>query len=166
MFLPDSSEFLCPVCKQGCLIFRDYCTRNVRYEGGETETYRIPRHQCNNPRCKRIHRLLPDFMVPFKHYAEDVISDAVNDRLDPFRTDDAPSLVTIRRWKRWVEFNAPDIDGHLKSIGHRELGFSEELLRSGISLLKKLMSSIPHGWLRAILKPIYNSGAFLLPVYS
>ena len=27
--------------------------------------------------------MIPDFLVPFKHYTEDVISDAVNDRLNP-----------------------------------------------------------------------------------
>jgi len=65
-----------------------------------------------------------------------------------------------------MELNTPDINGHLKSIGHRELGFSKELLNSSVSLLGKLMRSIPHGWLRNILRMIYNSGAFLVPVYT
>lgn len=166
MFLHDGSDYLCPVCREGSLIFRDYCKRTVRHEGGEAEDFAIPRHQCNNPRCRKVHRMLPDFMVPFKHYTEDVISDAVNDRLDLCMTGDAPSPSTVMRWKRWIGLNSADIDGHLKSVGHRELGFAGELLRSGVSLLKELMRSLPNGWLRTILRTIYNSGAFLVPVYT
>ena len=110
--------------------------------------------------------MLPDFMVPFKHYTEDVISDAVNDKSDQSMDGGGPSAATISRWKRWIRLNKADINGHLKSIGHRELGFSKELLRSGISLLEKLMCSIPHGWLRTILCLIYNSGASMVPVYT
>ena len=166
MFLPDGSDYLCPTCKNGSLIFRDYCNRIVRHEGGETEWIRIPRHQCNNPNCRRIHRMIPDILVPFKHYDSDVIQDAVSDRLNTTQTDDAPSPATIQRWKRWIELNKDDINGHLKSIGHRELGFSKELLRSGVSLLNELMGSIPDGWLRTILCILYNTGVFLTPVYT
>ena len=110
--------------------------------------------------------MLPDFMVPFKHYTEDVISDCMNDNTDQSQICSGPSSSTIDRWKRWLVLNTPDIDGQLKSIGHRELGFTKELLNSRVSLLRELMCSIPHGWLRSILQPIYNSGAFLTPVYT
>lgn len=126
----------------------------------------IPRHQCNNPQCRKIHRMLPDFLVPFKHYAEEVISKAVNDMLDLNTTDDAPSPVTIQRWKRWIRLNATDIDGHLKSIGYRVLDYTMELLKSSVSLLKELMRSLPTSWLKPIIRIIYNSGAFLIPVYT
>ena len=79
---------------------------------------------------------------------------------------DGPSTATVRRWKRWIGLNTTDIEGQLKSIGYRELGFSKELLNSGDPLLLKLKSSIPHGWLRTILCLIYNSGASLVPVYT
>ena len=153
------------MCKKGVLIFRDYCKRTVRHDDGEAETFFIPRHKCSDPSCGKIHRMLPDFMVPFKHYAEDVISDSINDSAEQSQVCDGPSAATIDRWKRWTALNATDIDGHLKSIGHRELGFSKELLNSSVSLLRKLMSSIPHGWLRTILRLIYNSGSVLIPVY-
>lgn len=110
--------------------------------------------------------MIPDILVPFKHYDSDVIQDAVSDRLNTTQTDDAPSPATIQRWKRWIELNKDDINGHLKSIGHRELGFSKELLRSGVSLLNELMGSIPDGWLRTILCILYNTGVFLTPVYT
>ena len=110
--------------------------------------------------------MLPDFLVPFKHYAEEVISKAVSDILDVCTTDDAPSPVTILRWKRWIRLNTADINGQIKSIAYRELDYTKELLKSGISLLKELMSSIPSGWLKIITILVYNSGAFLVPVYT
>ena len=163
IFLSDSSEFLCPTCKKGILHCREYCRRIVRYEGGDSEWIFIPRHQCDNPQCRRLHRMLPDFLVPFRHYHEEVIMEALDDRITPSESDDFPSLKTVIRWKHWLMLNALDIDGHLKSIGYRELGFSMELLRSGVSLLQKLRSSIPGGWLKVILRVIYNSGARLRP---
>jgi hypothetical protein len=54
------------------------------------------------------------------------------------------------------------IDGYLKSIGYRFLGFSQKLLDSRISLLEELRSS-NGSWLEAILRMIYNSGGFLTP---
>lgn len=110
--------------------------------------------------------MIPDFLVPYKHYTEDVIRDAVNDQLDLSLTNDAPSMVTIQRWKRWIRMNHSNIDGQLKSVCHRELDFPMELLRSSVSLLKKLMRSIPKKWLRFILRILYNSGARVIPVYT
>ena len=161
MFLPDCSEYLCPVCKEGVLEFRDYCKRIKRLEGGDVEWNEIPRHQCNNPSCQKIHRMLPDYFAPFKHYEEPVIEGTIDDRIDPATSDDRPSAQTAIRWKHWLMKNALDIDGQLKSIGHRELGFSVELLKSGVSLLNKLRSSIPEGWLKEILRIIYNAGGKL-----
>ena len=109
--------------------------------------------------------MLPDFLAPFKHYPELVISDVLDGEIDPADADDRPSAQSARRWGHWLRMNERNIDGHLKSAAHRELDFSEELLRSGVPLLRKLRSSIPDGWLRAILRIIYNSGGFLEPFY-
>lgn len=165
IFLSESRDYLCPVCHDGVLLFRDYCDRIVRYEGGDSEWIRIPRCQCNNKRCGRIHRMLPDFLAPFKHYPEPVISDVLDGGIDPADVDDCPSAQSAKRWGQWLMKNKRNIDGYLKSVAHRELDFSEELLKSGVSLLGKLRSSIPGGWLRTILRIIYNSGGFLEPFY-
>jgi hypothetical protein len=110
--------------------------------------------------------MLPDFLVPFKHYEEPVITDTVNEEVIPAESDDRPSAITVVRWKHWLMANAANIDGLLKSIGHRELGYSTELLESSVSLLKELRSSIPKGWLKEILRVIYNAGEKLSPCYS
>ncbi len=110
--------------------------------------------------------MLPDFLAPFKHYLESVVVDAIEDRIVPDRSDDRPSSKTVIRWKHWLMKNAFNIDGQLKSIGYRELGFSMELLKSGVSLLDKLRSSIPGGWLKEILRFIYNAGGKLASCYD
>lgn len=165
IFLPEQIEYICPTCKKGILVFRDYCRRILRHEADEPEWLQIPRHRCSNPGCGKVHRMLPDFIVPFKHYREETISDAIDGRLSANETDDQPSEHLIQLWKRWIAENILNIDGYLKSIGHRELGFSEELLISGDSILQKLKSSIPEGWLKTILRVIYNSGGALSPFY-
>lgn len=166
MFLPDGSEYLCTECKNGFLVFFDYVKRIVRDEAGEAEWIFIPRHKCNNERCQRIHRMLPDILTPFKHYKESVISDAIDDKIIPKESDDRPSEATVKRWKHWMILNELDIEGYLRSIGYRELGFSEELLKTSFSLLEKIHSSMPNDWLKIIIRMIYNSGGRLCPFYD
>ncbi|WP_416741015.1 DUF6431 domain-containing protein [Agathobacter rectalis] len=35
----------------------------IRCEDGAHEWLRIPRHQCSNDKCHRIHRMLPDILI-------------------------------------------------------------------------------------------------------
>jgi len=107
-----------------------------------------------------LHRALPDFMIPYKHYDARAISDALEkDTVD----SDKPSESTITRWHIWLKLNKALIDGILKSLGYRQLGFSEKLLKSEDSLLEELIASY-HRWLQTIVRVIYNSGARLSPL--
>ena len=54
--------------------------------------------------------MLPDFLVPFRHYHEEVIMEALDDRITPSESDDFPSLKTVIRWKHWLMLNALDYD--------------------------------------------------------
>ncbi|MCC2745465.1 DUF6431 domain-containing protein [Agathobacter rectalis] len=83
MFLSESSEFLCPICQKGSLIFRDYCSRIVRYNNGAHEWLRIPRQQYSNDKYRRTHWMLPDILTPFKHYNEETISGVLDDIVTP-----------------------------------------------------------------------------------
>ena len=134
----------------------------MKLEGGERKSLRIERLQCTNEGCRRIHNVLPDCLVPYKHYASEVISGVLDGVIAPDDTEDEdyPCEATMLRWKNWLTVNRLRIDGYLKSIGHRLLGFGQELLESRISLLEKIRSS--NGcWLEAIIRMIYNSGGFL-----
>ena len=119
--------------------------------------------RCRNENCRRIHNALPNFLVPHKHYSSEVIEDVLDDVVRPndeLNDSDYPCEKTMVRWKAWFERNRKNIDGQLKSVGYRILGFSEQLLISGVSLSDELRKN-GAGWLGTILRIIYNSGGFL-----
>lgn len=110
--------------------------------------------------------MLPDILTPYKHYAEDVISDILDEKIAPEDVDERPSRPTAIRWGHWLVANELNINGYLKSIGHRLLGFAEELLLSEASLLMILRRTQPDDWLKTIIRVIYNAGAKLYPCYE
>ena len=109
--------------------------------------------------------MLPDLFVKFKQYSAEVISGVLDEIVQPDDADseDHPSEDTMKRWHHWLMANELRIDGMLKSVGCRELGFDEALLHSGISLLERLRKTSER-WLETIISFIYNSGGFLVPV--
>lgn len=130
-------------------------------EGHERRIYLIRRLKC--PKCRKLHRELPDFLAPFKQYAAEIISGVLDGIVTSEDEDssDYPCEETMSRWHHWLAINQLRIDGYLKSIGYRLLDFGEELLISGMSLLTELRSSTQE-WLETILRFIYNSGGFLV----
>ena len=160
IFLIESSAIsYCPVCGEP-LIYRDTCKRVMLLEGRERRVYVIRRLKCR--KCETLHRELPDILVPYKHYAAEVVSGVLEGCITSEDEDCAeyPCQTTMYRWQRWLAANRLRMDGHLKSVGYRLLGFSEELLKSGMSLLETLRSSNQE-WLEIILRFLYNSGGFL-----
>lgn len=117
------------------------------------------------PRCKKLHRELPDILAPYKHYHLDIIMGMLDGRLiqgeDEY--ENYPCEKTVERWEAWLAQNKTDIDGCLKSVGYRLLGYGEELLYSTVSLLEKMKCSVDN-WLGIILRMIYNSGGRLCPL--
>ena len=81
--------------------------------------------------------MLPDCLVPYKHYNEETISGVLDDIVNPDDEDSEiyPSEKTMLRWHHWFILNQFNIEGHMKSIGYRLLGFKEELLKFSNSLL-------------------------------
>ena len=77
-------------------------------------------------------------------------------------TEDYPCEQTMERWRKWLEMNRSYIEGYLRSVGYRLLGFGEELLNSTVSLLEHMRSFL-RSWLETMLRFVYNSGGFLEP---
>ena len=154
---------MCPECGIGELKHRDFCRRVSKEEGGGKKWYLIPRGKCTH--CSKTHRMLPDFMVPFKHYTSEVISGALDGVVtaDDLDSENHPCATTISRWHHWLMKNKLRIEGTLKSIGYRLLGFSEGLLKSGESLLERLRDQRKTCWLETLLRFVYNSGNRLEP---
>lgn len=111
--------------------------------------------------------MLPDFMVPYKQYPEETIAGVLDEVVLSTDSDseDFPSESTMKRWKQWFIRNMANMDGHIRSVAHRMLGFNQELLYSDMSLLQQIRSSLPHSWLQIVLRYIYNLGSRLLPFY-
>ena len=57
-----------------------------------------------------------------------------------------------RKIIRRIAINEFNIEEHMKSIGYRLLGLSEELLETGISLLSHMRSSMPAAWLKIVMQ--------------
>ena len=154
-FVESSAISYCPICGES-LSYRDSCIRIMRLEGGRKRRFLIRRLKCNS--CGRLHRELPDCLVPYKHYAAEEISGVLDGVVTPEDDDSAdyPCETTMHRWHCWLEANRLRIDGYLKSTGYRLLGFSTELLGSRVPLLDKLRSHDRNGWKRC-------SGFFIIP---
>ena len=149
----------CPECG-AVLKHRDYKRRIMKLEGGAKQFILIERLQCKA--CRRLHNALPYFLVPYKHYKTDIISGVLDNIVSPDDLDDEdyPCEETMKRWHHWFRSNHENIDGFMKSIGYRFLGFGEDLLNSKISLLTHLRKS-SELWLETIIRIIYNSGGRL-----
>lgn len=123
--------------------------------------------QC--PKCRRLHTVLPDFLVPFKHYGAETIEsvldrptgqeyDLTND--DP--TEDYPCESTKQRWRKWLETNRTNIDSIVKSAYYRAHVLRENILLSCSSVLDQLRKK-GCGWLSVIGRIVFNSGNYLEP---
>ena len=138
--------------------------RHVLKDGTcEKEWYLIPYGRCRNEGCRRYFRILPEDMgVPFKHYDKDAIADVLDEKITPESGVDSPAVLTMLRWIRWLAINSSRIEGVLRSVGYRLLGYGEEILFSPESLLDRIRRDRAQ-WLPAMLRTVYNSGHRLMP---
>lgn len=165
-FVESSETSICPICGHP-LVLRDHVKRIVKGKGGEIRWLLIRRLSCTNDKCNAIHRELPDLLAPFKHFETDIIAGVLDGLITPDTQgyQDQPSESTMKGWYRWLMLNQLVIDGTLKSTGYQVLGFTVELLTSGVSLLSELRKDTCD-WLRIIIRFLYNSGSFLVSIWS
>lgn len=88
---------LCCPCCQAALNPYDRRDRKCRDENGDWRVLVIRRLRCKNPRCRRIHVELPDFLVPYKRYQVGVIAAVLGGtaRIAPLEES------TRQRWRVW-----------------------------------------------------------------
>lgn len=153
---------LCPVCGKP-LKYRDSRIRIYKSYNGLKRLLRIRRLKCSGKGgCGRLHNELPEFLVPYKHYASEIVEnviDGVSTPCDP-TTEDYPCEKTMQRWTVWFsvhrflfEITALLLKNR-KSLrrrppGEKDLSFLSVLRRDG------------SGWLSALLRYIYNCGGRL-----
>lgn len=83
-----------PTCSQ-TLVHRDYRNRIYKNSGGHVFRLTIERLQC--PKCRRLHTVLPDFLVPFKHYGavpiESVLDRPIGQEYDLVNDDPTEDII-------------------------------------------------------------------------
>lgn len=162
--IDSTEECLCPECKKGVLGYRSHVRRHIRKEDtGEKEWYWIPLGKCTNKACGVMRRILPDFMIPYKHYEEEAVIDVLDEVITEESPVDFPSVQTMLHWKAWLLFNRDRIEGIFRNMGYTVLGFSEDLLFDTGSLLGQLRRRTDR-WLKITVRFVYNSGSYLLPL--
>ena len=160
--ITSKEEPRCPYC--GALLeFEDHVRRHRKLAGGEKEWFWIERRSC--PACCCLHRVLPDFLAPHKHYDIGIITGVLNSEItsDLLAFEDYPCERTMERWQGWMILNLIFINAYLKSVGIRLFAFGIALAYAAADLVEELKGRTPHGWLKTIIRAIYNTGASLEP---
>lgn len=141
-------------------MYRDQKIRIMKVRDGEKQRLLINRLRCRH--CQRLHNELPDCLLPYKHYTAELIEGVLDDTFD-VDSDTYPTDMTILRWLKWFATNKLRIEGYLKAIQQSLFGLSEAALSSTESLLLKIQNG-GNGWLSTVVRIIYNSGGFLVPI--
>ena len=111
---------------------------------------------------------MPDCLVPYKHYDSEIIVGVIDETItqDTLQFENYPCEETMKRWLHWYNENKERAEGYLRNAIYRLLDSRDDFLMSGISLLStiKKREVRPH-WLGYIIRAIYNSGNYLVPVW-
>ena len=87
----------CPYCG-GNLQGYDHAKRMVRDKNGKVTYISLPRYQCKN--CGRVHRMIPDEILPHKQYSKEIIFGVREGWITPetLGFEDYPCEMTMKRW--------------------------------------------------------------------
>ena len=142
--------------------YRDSRKRIRCKKGGTRSWVLVSRFLCAV--CHHLHTALPDFLAPHKHYETEIIREVIDGEVTTetieAETYSYPSEITMVRWAAWFEQNKADMEGHLRRVTGL-LGFSDAKVNQ--SLLEELRMESER-WLEALLRIIYNSGGYLVPL--
>lgn len=112
-------------------------------------TLLVPR--CRYLQCRRLHTLLPDFVVPYKHYEAFVIQGVVDGKdLSACPAEDS----TLRRWRSEFRRMAPYAETLLRKVQDAAYPLF------GASLLAFLRQKFPRRWMRSVLPLLSAHGFF------
>jgi hypothetical protein len=90
---------ICPDCG-GKSKYYDQVWRTVRSEYGKKERIQLERYRCLE--CRKIHRVLPEYLLPYKQFKADIVNGFVEESLniEDLEYEDFPSEQSIKGWKR------------------------------------------------------------------
>lgn len=104
-------------------------------------------------------------MLPYKHYDSEVISGVLEKVVTPddLDSEDYPCAAAMLLWIRWIQKNLERIEGYLRAVMYELSDYDSRILHAGSSLLASLRKSDSR-WLEQVIRTIYNSGGFLIPL--
>lgn len=133
------------------MVVRDTVKRIVFRCGESCCLYRIRRLRCVS--CRRIHRELPDFVLPFKNYDSQTVQGTLD--LTPDNCCNADDS-TMRRWQRSFELSKNALIALLVSY-YMNLTKSMPSLLDVKDILSKITSE-QKNWLSFVFRLLINSG--------
>ena len=151
----NTTDLYCPHCGEQ-LVYRDSRLRIWRHCNEPTDRILIHRMLCRI--CNRLHTVLPDVLVPHKHYGASEIEAVLESEV---RSDEV-SDSTVARWWRWIQGNEAQIEGVLQSLKLKAEDNPPEL-RSNENLFINL-KTIVRNWLSVVSRLVVNGGFAFLPV--
>lgn len=88
----------CPKCGSS-LKYYDRVKRLVRTKGGIKNWIKVKRFKCI--KCNNLHRFLPEFIFPYKHYTTEIIEGVIDGYItsDTLGFEDFPCEKTMSRWR-------------------------------------------------------------------
>lgn len=91
-------ELFCPVCG-GTLKLYDHVMRTIKIQKGVKTYIYIRRLRCT--KCGRVHRELPEHIIPHIHYDKAIVNGVLNGLISPddLEYEDYPCEMTMIRWK-------------------------------------------------------------------
>jgi hypothetical protein len=145
----SNEELRCPKCGEAVHGY-DHRYRIQKYFGGKITILKVPRVKCENSRCScDLLTVLPDTVIPYKHYSADVIQKAVDLSVSPYspEVENYPTDETFEDWKEWFEGNLNNTVHVLESVSHRVTELANIDQSSSSSLLEHIRIIKTH-WLR------------------
>jgi len=136
----------------GELVYRDSVYREVKNLYSEDARFLLRRLRCLI--CAKLHRELPDVILPYKHYGADVIQTVIDgsDGADECCADDC----TIRRWKDEFAVAETDIAQRLASV-YAVSGVDNIPLKAATAILNGLKNTHLR-WLPFVIGLLVNNG--------
>lgn len=143
-------ETVCPKCNQ-ILLYRDRRKRTYRNKKGEKKIILIRRLKCAF--CKQYHNELPDFLLPYKQCIAETVEVAVaeNGFVNNSDSEDVPDLLTIKRWRRWIEKNIIKINSNIQSYKIQNIYISKYIPHNTDTIQIQEIMKKGRGWLSALI---------------
>lgn len=157
-FIKGAEQVPCPCCG-GELAVISSRRRTGIHSDGQEKIFIIRVLGCDA--CKRSHRELPDFIIPYKRHLSSTIETVITgDEEQTVIADES----TRRRWKEWFMSLVTYFAGCLNSIAIR---YNQEPVKEPSDLSESAPQRIFNyvgdapGWLARMTKPIVNTNLWL-----